>query len=91
MDSGKNFQTELPQMKSYWSAVCECLVQFHHQSPQEAKAAVEQYQQDILVAMSDPSLVYHEEPFHLANEIADEDIALSGHREAYSRVLQRAG
>ena len=91
MNRKQTFKSELTEMKPYWDSVRDSLAAFHAYSSEQADAAVTKYLQDILDVMTDPSLLYHDEPFYLANDIANLEIPLSKHRSAYNAILRKCG
>jgi len=74
--------------RAYWEAVKDCLVLFHDFKVQAADEAIHGYQKEVVSQMSFPLLIYHEEPFYLANEIADKELPLAPYREKYRKIVQ---
>ena len=74
--------------RAYWEAVKDCLVEFHEFNVHDAENAVYGYQKEVVSQMSSPLLIFHEEPFYLANEIADKELPLAPYREKYRKIVQ---
>jgi len=74
---------------SYWETVKACLMEFHRFLEPQADSAVVLYEKDVVLRLSNPMLIYHEEPFYLANEIADEEIPLEKYRTEYDSVVNK--
>jgi hypothetical protein len=91
-----------PQMAaSFWSAVQECLVQFHHFSRSAAAEKVtdvwrrlgnltptpqESIESD---GLTFDDMIYHEEPWYIACYIAKNELPLESNRSAYLQVLKQ--
>ena len=76
--------------EAFWKAVEACLVQFHHFQSPDAKQAIKHFQKKLKDA-SPPlggEMVYHEEPFYLACDLAGQQLDLASHRESYDKVLE---
>jgi hypothetical protein len=76
---------------NFWRVVIECLVTFHRWPRQKAQGAVANYKTCVSsrVNKSEFELIYHEEPFAIANEIADECLDISKSRAAYEAILEK--
>ena len=79
--------TEKRQEEAYWLAVKACLIRFHGLTEDGADKALESYAENVLARMTRPDLVFHEEPFYLASEIANHEIPLSKVRNEYESLL----
>jgi hypothetical protein len=75
---------------NYWRVVIECLVRFHQCPRAKAQSAVANYKVCLgsRLKKSELDLIYHEEPFAIANEIADECLDISQKRAAYEAILE---
>ena len=76
-------------MKSFWKVVANCLVDFHNFKDKQAKKAVMNYRKNLKNSLTKSSfeLVYHEEPFALANDIAGVQLDIAKYRKIYLSIL----
>lgn len=83
----------MEQLKDgFWEAVLDCLVEFHHMPRTDAAPRVCESR-----AMLDwgaaspfvPDIIYHDEPFNIANSIAQRELDIEDYREAYFRIRDR--
>jgi len=86
MTAKSNYYTD----PRFWSVVQWSLQEFHNYAPRVAGATVRDYEKKIRLSMHDPTLVYHDEPFYVANALAGQEITLSDNREKYADLMDRA-
>ena len=81
------------QRHPFWHSIIECLVQFHNYPIQNALEQVYEYYLKLRLRLTkkDFELVYHEEPFSVACEIAQKNIDITNHLENYEQILMEAG
>jgi hypothetical protein len=76
---------------SFWQVVADCLVEFHSLDPTSAQAQSDALRQGI--AQSPPGIcgdiIYHDEPFDVACDIAGKKLDLARYRGRYDLILQR--
>ena len=80
----------------YWDVVVECLVKFHHFDQEKAHRKVTELRKGLLEApeylRKDVSnLVYHQEAFYLACDLAENEINLAEYKQEYGQMLARSG
>jgi hypothetical protein len=79
----------------FWMNVEDCLTEFHHFPPENARARVDAYrlrltaaaQQEPLEWMED--LIYHAEPWNVACDLANSELPLSAYLSQYQAILSR--
>lgn len=83
----------MEQLKNgFWQAVVDCLEQFHGFSCTEARARTFDLRSAIEGGPQsgfEPDLIYHNEPFHLACDLASHELDLTLHMANYQRILAR--
>lgn len=57
-------------VRAYWEEVVQCLVEHHQRQRSEAEQTVEDYRRRINAPRHRLTLLYHEDPFTMACEIA---------------------
>jgi hypothetical protein len=79
----------------FWTAVDECLVQFHglerNQAAKKVARLRSQLAQDAALDVGEPSfddLIYHAEPWYIACDLAGAELPLDGHWLAYESLLR---
>ena len=83
----------MEQLKDgFWDAVLDCLVEFHHLPREEAAPKVREFR--AILDWGDaspfvPDIIYHAEPFRLANDIAERELDIADYREPYFRIRDR--
>jgi hypothetical protein len=80
-------ETLEPWQKAYWQVVETCLIRFHHFEPKEAVKAATGFRKGLYEAMSNPLLLYHEEAFYTACDIADHDLEPDDFGSEYEEIL----
>jgi hypothetical protein len=82
---------------SFWAAVTDCLVTFHHYERKAANEEVTGFwcrlklRKDHSAECKEPSLddmIYHSEPWYIACNLAQEELSLTQHQEAYESILR---
>jgi hypothetical protein len=79
----------------YWAVVEDCLVQFHGFKRSDAAAKVTSLQKRLAqisteIMLSDfDDMIYHEEPWYIACNLADKDMPLKPHRTEYEAILKQ--
>jgi len=76
---------------AYWCVVEDTLVEVFGLPRSEAQAYVFEYQArlDALPPDVDQDIVYHDEPFNVASDLADRPRSWAEHREQYRRIVAR--
>ncbi len=74
----------------YWRVVSECLIAFHEYSKKDAVHRVSSYRLDVEGAELDvhSDIFYHNEPYDVACDIADEYLPLESRFGEYERILE---
>ena len=80
----------------FWDVVDDCLVTFHRKSESEAHRLVTNYRSALKGVPLDvrdaaATLVYHEQPFYVACDLAHKELDLSEYLPKYKVVLERHG
>lgn len=80
----------------FWAAVEDCLMTFHQRSRCEAAEMVLNLFRRLPTTEvgSDPAfgeMIYHAEPWQIACNLADNDLPISEHQQAYENLLQKNG
>lgn len=76
---------------SFWMTVEDCLVSFHHVERIKAREIVDG-SRDRLSSLADDlnkDIIYHEEPFYIANLIAGKEVSLAEHYRAYDALMRK--
>ena len=77
--------------RSFWRAVEDCLIEFHHLKKAVARAQCVDLRARIdhpPPGLSDEA-IYHAEPFDVACNLAGKDLNLAQYRGPYDQILQR--
>jgi hypothetical protein len=86
-----SFQLDSRAKDSFWRVVADCLVEFHAFDPataqSESNALRQRIEQSPLGICGD--VIYHDEPFDVASDIAGKKLDLSQYRSQYDLILQR--
>ena len=81
----------IPQIEvdAFWAATVECLVRYHGYTHEDARGGIAQFRERISRArISDPEkMVYHDEPFNVACDIAGRELDRFGIIDEYERLL----
>jgi hypothetical protein len=82
---------------SFWDATMECLVEFHGKSHKEAFKMLTDYKARVR-QLSPPELAQgvveitrHDQPFYLANDLADNDLDPHKNIDKYNGIRERHG
>ena len=78
--------------EAYWAVVADCLEELHGRTASDAADLVARFRGRIADAPIPgyiPDLIYHAEPFHLAEDLAGRSLDPVVLREQYERVLAR--
>jgi hypothetical protein len=80
---------------SFWAAVEDCLVTFHHLERDAAAEKVSGLRRKLpkgptvkCEKLSLEDMIYHSEPWYIACDLAQEELSLTQHQEAYENVLK---
>lgn len=79
----------------FWSVVEECLQEFHHLSPLEAVQKTRELRRKLkspppgLPPDLASEIIYHDEPFDVAGDLAGQRLNLDRHRRQYDAILSR--
>jgi hypothetical protein len=75
----------------FWSVVEECLREFHHLSPVDAVEKGRELRRKLKAAPPGimGELIYHDEPFDVACELAGRHLDLGQYRAQYDAILSR--
>lgn len=83
----------IEQLKdAFWEAVIDCLVQFHGLSSIEARARARCRRMElerVLGNRFEPGIIYHDEPFYVAERLAGRALDLQRYRVEYDAILTR--
>lgn len=82
---------DIQAQDAFWGAVEDCLVDFHKLSRPDAQARVNDLRCRIAQPPSGLSgeIIYHDEPFDVACDLAGKHLSLPQHRSQYDGILQR--
>jgi hypothetical protein len=82
-----------PLKDAFWGIVADCLQTFHGYSPEAARCRAEKLRESIENPPppfeSDSELIYHDEPFYIANDLAQRELSVNDHRDEYDRIMNR--
>jgi len=84
---------ESSREEPFWEAVRRCLEVFHGLSHDLAESSVKTYRKSLKsLPRRQYSLIFHNEPYNLANDLAGETVHLNEkYREVYSNILTEVG
>jgi hypothetical protein len=91
------------QASEFWTAVEDCLVEFHDFSRGDAAHKVTDYWRRLATLSSSSvngggnpqteyafaDMIYHEEPWYIACNLAEKDIPIETNKAAYEKILRR--
>ena len=81
-----------PNREAFWTAVELCLVTFHAYSPQKASLLSSNYRGVLEKRSGSAALVYHDDPFYVACDLAGREVELEGGiAVAYDKILESVG
>jgi hypothetical protein len=86
---------DLQATDEFWSVVEECLQEFHHLSPVDAVQKTRELRRKLkfpppgLPADLASEIIYHDEPFDVAGDLAGRRLDLDQHRSQYDAILSR--
>lgn len=82
---------DIQAKNAFWSVVEDCLVEIHKLSRMDAQTRVNDLrcQVDSPPAGLSSDVIYHEEPFDVACDLAGKRLSLTPHRGQYDGILQR--
>lgn len=77
--------------QSFWTTVEDCLVSFHHIERLKAREMVDGLQARISTLPEDlnKDIIYHDEPFYVANGLVGKAVPLAGHKRAYDAIMRK--
>ena len=79
----------------FWAAVEDCLVHFHKWKPCEAAETVTTLWRRLPTAVDGDAafanMIYHAEPWKIACNLANAELAITGHQQEYRNLLKRNG
>jgi hypothetical protein len=82
---------DLAAKNAFWSVVEDCLVEIHKLPLVDARGRVSKLRSQIdhppLGLSGD--VIYHDEPFDVACDLAGNHLGLASHRNQYDGILQR--
>ena len=85
--------TDIERLKNaFWEAIIDCLVQFHGFSRTDARARARDRRaglERVLGNRFEPGIIYHDEPFYIAERLAGHELDLRRHRLEYDAILAR--
>lgn len=76
---------------AFWLVVIDCLTTFHCWTGQRARQSVDEYRKRLQSSL-DPTtfdLIYHEEPFAIANELAGRQLDIGPRCANYQSLLKK--
>jgi hypothetical protein len=90
LPDGNSMKTK-DKLGTFWLVVVDCLTAFHEWEAARARRAVKTFETSLAskVTMSAYSMIFHEEPFVLACEIAQYPMSMASHREEYEAILKK--
>ena len=76
--------------ESFWTTVEDCLVSFHDVERTKAREMVDGLQARISSLPEDlnKDIIYHEEPFYVANNLTGKAVLLTEHKCAYDAIMR---
>ncbi len=76
--------------ETFWLVVVDCLATFHNWPIERATEGVSKFEKKLLskVSASEFGLIFHEEPFQVACEIAGKPTDIASHRTRYEAILK---
>ena len=86
---------DLQAKDEFWSVVEECLQEFHHLSPLDAVQKTRELRRKLkspppgLPAVLAGEIIYHDEPFDVACDLAGQQLDLAQFRSQYDAILSR--
>lgn len=84
---------DLQARDEFWSVVEDCLQELHHMSPADAVQKSRELRRKLksppagLPADLANDLIYHEEPFDVAGDLAGQRLDLAQYRSQYDAIL----
>lgn len=82
---------DLQTKDAFWGVVEDCLVEIHKLAHVDAQARVSNLRNKVdqpPVGLSS-EIIYHDEPFDVACDLANKRLSLPQHRNQYDAILQR--
>ena len=81
---------------AFWDVVVECLVEIHGRDFEKANQLVHSFRSNLRQTRKEVQghaiiLVYHEEPFYVACNLADNEQSRSEFNAKYEKILERHG
>lgn len=76
----------------FWEAVADCLVEFHGMPRAEAAPKARELRALLdwgPASPSYPDIIYHDEPFYIANRAMQRELQIDDFHEAYYHILAR--
>jgi metal-sulfur cluster biosynthetic enzyme len=76
---------------AFWGVVEDCLVEIHHTPRWQAQALVKDLRKKIEQppAGLQGDIIYHDEPFDVACDLAGNSLGLSPYRQKYETILSQ--
>jgi hypothetical protein len=76
--------------RAFWEAVRLCLVSFHRFDTGTAEKTIETYKSRLADSKHPGAaeIVYHEDPFNLACELAGKQLDVDSYAQAYDKILE---
>jgi hypothetical protein len=82
-----------PLKNAFWAIVADCLETFHGYSPETARCRVQKFRERVenppAPFEEDGELIYHDEPFYIANDLAQRELPVNEHGDEYARIMAR--
>jgi hypothetical protein len=80
---------------AFWKAVADCLVTFHslptQQASEQCGSLRQQIESDPKLSSDECELIYHDDPFWLACQMAGKMLDVTKHEKTYDRILADHG
>ena len=82
------------QAAAFWGAVEDCLVSFHNLQREAAAGKVTSLWRRLREpdgyqgATSYADMIYHEEPWYIACNLAGSDVSIQEHQSSYEKILK---
>jgi hypothetical protein len=76
---------------AFWGAVRDCLIDFHGVPPVDADVLCTDLRRKVESPPTGMSadVIYHDEPFDVACDLANRPLSLSHHQAAYDQILAK--
>jgi hypothetical protein len=79
----------------FWKTVEDCLIGIHEMDKHEARRRVGEFRKGLPISVHPDRqgevnlMIYHEEPYYIACDIAQADVPLEEHKKEYDDIRRR--